>query len=358
MQRRAHFTFDFLAASLLLFSLHLGCSGGGGASHDAQTDVPHAGSTDSRVDGMSDGLSGGDGAGGADAISTDVPNAAVDSTDALSDSPLGSGGAGGAEVGPTEVPNAAIDSRTDALSDGPLGSGGAEVGPTKVPDGAIIGGRVDGPPDAPPDGGGAGGADAISTDVPETTTNDGGAGGIARSDGATGQDGGTSSGGAGGGGGLGDGSGAGGGTDGGGGTGDAGSIWPGAPLSVSAAFYLQQPVPAAANSGDYTSPSMACASDGCLIAYAQTVGYRRMVVATHRERERRDPRPWLVSARAARRGGGPVRLASVLRAWSTRAVCGECRAPGTWTGSTETRPQALCIDRCRPLPSRQPCRLL
>jgi hypothetical protein len=278
MQRRAHFTFDFLAASLLLFSLHLGCSGGEGASHDAQTDLPHAGSTDSRVDALSDGPLGSGGAGGAEVGPTEVPDGAtiVSRTDALSDSPLGSGGA---DAISTDVPNAAVDSRTDALSDGPLGSGGAEVGPTKVPDGAIIGGRVDGAPDAPPDGGGAGGADAISTDVPETTTNDGGAGGIAGSDGAAGQNGGTSSGGAGGGGGLGGGGGAGGGTDGGGGTDDADSIWPGAPLSVSAAFYLQQPVPAAATSGDYTSPSMACTSDGCLIAYAQTVGYRRMVVA-------------------------------------------------------------------------------
>jgi len=30
--------------------------------------------------------------------------------------------------------------------------------------------------------------------------------------------------------------------------------------------------------------------------------------------------PWLVSARAARRGGGPARLASAPRAWSTRAA--------------------------------------
>ena len=140
-------------------------------------------------------------------------------------------------------------------------------------------------------------SDAATTDGHGDGASDGGAGAVGGSGGAGAPDGGVGGTGGGGGasgvGGTGGGGGTGtGGTGGGGGTGTggAGGGWTGAggtwwftqsdPVAVSPSFYLEQPVPAPAGSGDFSSPSVACASNGCLIVYAQTIGFRPMVVAT------------------------------------------------------------------------------
>jgi hypothetical protein len=109
----------------------------------------------------------------------------------------------------------------------------------------------------------------------------GGASGRGGAVGAAGTGGAAGAGGAGGAGGTsGAGGTGGGGAAGTGGTGGTGGITVNDPLTISAPFYLHEPVPAAAASGDYTYPSMACNASGCLIAYAQTIGFRRHVIAT------------------------------------------------------------------------------
>ena len=129
-------------------------------------------------------------------------------------------------------------------------------------------------------GGGGGVSDAATTDGHSDGAADGGTGAGGGSGGAGAQDGGV--GGTGGAGGTAGGGGAGAGGAGSGGCGVGGNWWfaQSDPVAVSSSFYLEQPAPAAAGSGDFSSPSMACASNGCLIVYAQTIGFRPMVVGT------------------------------------------------------------------------------